>query len=94
MRFEWDERKSRLNRKKHRISFELAMQVFADPFSRTLPDRTIAGEERFWTLGRIESLLVIVVVHTNRDERGEEVIRIISARRATARERRLYEEDK
>ena len=91
MRVEWDEKKSRLNRRKHGISFHLAQEVFGDPFRLTIEDRT-AGEERFWTVGRLEKLLIVVVVHTIWDDRGEEVIRIISARRATPRERRFYEE--
>ena len=92
MRFEWDERKNRLNRKKHGILFEIASEVFADPFCLRIYDRTIAGEERFWTIGRLENLVILVVVHSSRDEQGEEIIRIISARKATPKERRFYEE--
>ncbi len=92
MRFEWNAEKSRQNHKKHGISFEIASEVFADPFCLTIPDRTIGREERFWTIGRLENLVVLVAVHTTRDERGEEIVRIISARKATPRERRFYEE--
>ncbi len=92
MRFEWDEKKSRENRKKHGISFQIAIEVFADPFCLTIQDRTVNCEERFWTIGRLENLVILVVVHTTRDERGEEMTRIISARKATPRERRFYEE--
>jgi len=92
MLVEWDEKKSRLNRRKHGISFHLAQEVFGDPFRLTIPDQTVEGEERIWTIGRLERLLIVVVVHTIWDDRGEEVIRIISARRATPRERRFYEE--
>ena len=92
MRFEWDEKKSRANRKKHGISFEVAREVFADPFCLTIQDQTVRGEERFWTLGRLENLAVLVVVHTTRASQGEEITRIISARKATPRERRSYEE--
>ena len=91
MRFEWDENKSRLNRNKHAISFEIATEVFADPFCLTISDRAVHGEERFWTIGRLENLVMVVVVHVNRDEQGEEITRIISARKATPRERRFYE---
>jgi uncharacterized DUF497 family protein len=77
---------------KHGISFELATEVFADPFCLTADDLTVEGEQRFWTIGQLKNLLVLVVVHTSRDEDGEEVTRIISARRATPRERRFYEE--
>jgi uncharacterized protein len=92
MRFEWDENKNRENRKKHGVSFEIAMEVFDDPFSLTSQDRIVEGEERLWTLGRVEDLNILVVVHTVVDERNEEVIRIISARKATPRERAFYEE--
>ena len=92
MRFEWDENKNRENRKKHGVSFEIAMEVFDDPFSLTSRDRIVEGEERLWTLGRVEDLNILVVVHTVVDERNEEVIRIISARKATPRERAFYEE--
>lgn len=92
MHFEWDERKNRQNRQKHGVSFELAQETFFDPFCLTLSDRLVDDELRLWTVGRVESLLILVVVHTLRDESGEEVIRIVSARKATARERRFYEE--
>jgi uncharacterized DUF497 family protein len=89
MRFEWNEAKSGRNRKKHGISFE---EVFLDPFCVTIADQEVQGEERFWTIGRRENSAILVVAHVTREERGEEVIRIISARKATPRERRRYEE--
>ena len=92
MRFEWDEAKNRQNQAKHGISFDVAAEVFSDPFSLTFVDRTLPTEERLWTIGRIASLVLLVVVHTTTDDEGEEVIRIISARRAGPRERRAYEE--
>jgi uncharacterized DUF497 family protein len=92
VRIEWDEKKSRSNRKKHGISFEIATEIFGDPFCLTVPDRTMEGDERFWTIGRLENQVILVVVHTLSDDHGEEVIRIISARKATPRERRFYEE--
>jgi uncharacterized DUF497 family protein len=92
MRFEWDEAKNRSNRRKHGIAFELAQEAFADPFCLTFPESQAESEERFWTIGCISGLMVIVVVHTFRDDRDEEVVRIISARKATPRERRAYEE--
>lgn len=91
MRFEWDEKKNRSNRKKHGLSFELATEVFQDPFSKSVHDES-GDEERLWTVGRIGSLVIIVVVHTYLNIDGEEVIRIISARKATPRERNFYEE--
>ncbi|SRR5216684_3090345 len=92
MRFEWDERKSRQNCRKHGVSFELAQEIFLDPFCFTIADRALDSEQRFWAVGRVENLAILVVVHTLRDEHEEEIIRIISARKATPRERRFYEE--
>lgn len=92
MRFEWDENKNRVNRGKHGISFEIAQEVFADPFRLMIEDLEFSGDERFWTIGRLENLAILVVVHTIREEDGQEIARIISARKATPRERRRYEE--
>ena len=80
MRFEWDENKNRENRKKHGVSFEIATEVFDDPFCLTNQDRIVEGEQRLWTLGRVDLLKILVVVHTVMEQGDEEVIRIISAR--------------
>ena len=86
--FEWDDRKAQSNKKKHGISFEEASTVFGDPLSVTIPDSGHSVEEdRFATIGLSTSDTLIVVVHTDRDD----IIRIISARRATRHERRQYE---
>lgn len=92
MRFDWDEKKNRLNRKKHGVPFQIAVEVFADPLCLTIADQTVEGIDRLWTIGRVRKLVILVVVHTIEDEHGEEVIRIISARKAAPRERRFYEE--
>jgi uncharacterized DUF497 family protein len=91
LRFEWDEAKSRRNRVKHRISFETAMSVFDDPNLLSLFDRIADGEERWQSLGLIDGVIVALVAHTYREEEGDEAIRIISARKATPRERTWYE---
>jgi len=91
MRFEWDEEKNRLNKIKHRVSFELAREVFDDPLAASLRDRAVGGEERWQTFGTVGGLLLLVA-HTYRVRGGEDVIRIISARRASRREREAYEE--
>jgi len=91
MRFEWDQAKNRRNLDKHKISFETAQAVFDDPNLLSLFDRIVDGEERWQTLGLIDGVIVVLVAHTYREEDGAEVIRIISARRATPRERRWYE---
>jgi uncharacterized DUF497 family protein len=93
MRFEWDEAKNRRNLAKHRISFETAKLAFEDPHALSIQDRTAGDEERWQTLGMIGGVVVVLVAHTCREEYGEEVIRLISARKATPLERRAYEEN-
>ncbi len=92
MRFIWDEEKSRRNLTKHRVSFETAKLVFDDPRAVSRMDREEDGEERWQTLGLAGGIVVLLVAHTYREESGEEVIRIISARKATAHERTVYEQ--
>ncbi|MHB8405674.1 MAG: BrnT family toxin [Gammaproteobacteria bacterium] len=91
MRFEWDPRKDRANRAKHGVSFEIARRVFDDPRHLSVQDRQVAGEERWRTLGLVGGVVVLLAAHTCREEDGEEVVRIISARKATRLERRIYE---
>jgi uncharacterized DUF497 family protein len=89
--FEWDEDKAEINRAKHAISFEEASTVFIDEFAGTIDDPLHSDdEERFITIGLSLDRRLLVIVHTDRDDR----IRIISARLATKLERRAYEEDK
>lgn len=92
MRFLWDEKKSRLNLAKHKVSFETAALVFDDPHSFSRFDRIKDGEERWQTIGVAAGMAVLLVAHADSEESGEEVIRIISARKATAYERKIYEE--
>ena len=89
MQFKWDARKARRNYVKHRVTFEEAMTVFRDPLSVTAvdPDHSVR-EKRFVTFGLSERGVVLQVSHT---EQGES-IRIISARRATTSETKIYEE--
>ena len=91
MRFVWDEAKNRANEAKHGVNFEVAKLVFDDPFHISIPDRHEYGEERWSTIGLVWSVSILVVIHTY-VEQNEEVVRIISARRATSRERERYEE--
>ena len=91
MRFEWDEAKNRRNLTKHRLSFDMAIEVFDDPKILSLPDREVEGEERWHSVGLIRGTVVVLVAHAYRDEGDEEVVRIISARKATPTERRRYE---
>ena len=91
VRFEWDEQKNRGNVEKHRIDFETAQLIFDDPFCVTFVERIEGGEERWHGIGAIECLVLLVVVHTYRETKSEQIIRIISARQATRHERNLYE---
>ncbi|HEY0379066.1 MAG TPA: BrnT family toxin [Pyrinomonadaceae bacterium] len=87
--FEWDKDKAEENLKKHEVSFEEATTVFADPLSLTIPDPLHSEDEnRFVITGLSHGQHHLVVVFT---ERGQN-IRIISARFATPRERKKYEE--
>lgn len=89
MEFEWDREKAAENERKHGVSFDEASTAFGDPLSLTISDPDHSDdEERFLLLGESYSGRLVVVVHTERLER----IRIISARLATGRERRPYEE--
>ncbi len=93
MPFEWDADKARVNLQKHGVAFELAKRVWDDPLHVILPDRFEDGEQRWHAIGVVSAFTILVVVHTYRDEAGEELIRIIGARKATTHERRRYEQE-
>ena len=88
MGFEWDWKKADSNIKKHSVSFDEAVTVFYDPLAATFndPDHSIV-ESRWITIGYSTQEQLLVVCHT--DRRG--TVRIISARRATSRERKKHE---
>ena len=93
MRFEWDEAKNRSNQVKHGISVEAAAESILDPNVVLIQDRFVDGEQRWHAIGatREWAVLLVVHVHCRENEHGqEEVIRIISAREANKRERRVY----
>ena len=92
MRFEWDQEKNRANLAKHKVSFETALSVFYDPFALSIQDRVVDGEERWQTSGLIDGVILLIVAHTWTDDDGDEVIRLISARKATRNERQAYAE--
>jgi uncharacterized DUF497 family protein len=93
LRFEWDENKNESNWRKHRVSFETAVLVFEDDHRYVYIERAESGEARWHAIGSIRGTYqFLTVVHTHRMEEGDEIIRIISARRATPRERRMYAE--
>ncbi len=87
--FEWDEAKARENLKKHKVGFDEGKTIFNDPFLLTFPDiDTSDAEKRYVNIGLSVRDRVLVLIHTERQGR----IRIISCRKASARERRHYEE--
>ena len=89
MIFEWDKRKAKANDAKHGVSFEEASTVFGDPLSLTVYDPLHSdSEDRFVTIGLSADSEMLVVVHVDREDR----VRIISARHATRRETRNYEQ--
>lgn len=93
MRIIWDQNKDRSNRVKHKVSFEVASLVFEDPFQMSRIDRVVDGEERWQTIGLVGGVLLLLVAHTWEDADGEIVVRVISARKADAHERKRYEEE-
>ena len=89
MLFEWHKRKASANKKKHGVSFEEATTVFTDILSLTIPDPLHSEEEdRSVIVGQSSQQRILVVVHTDCGKS----IRVISARLATAHERKRYEE--
>ena len=83
--FEWDDHKNAINKAKHNISFEAAAYVFSDPYRIIIDDYLHSeDEDRLITIGRANKILFVVYT-----ERGD-VIRLISARKATPKERGYY----
>lgn len=92
MRFEWDPDKNLANKKKHGVSFEAATFVFDDATALSrVDDRYDDG--RWFTIGRVGNRIVYVAHRVEEDDDEEEIIRIISAREATSRERKRYHDD-
>lgn len=87
--FEWDERKANINLRKHKVSFEEAKTVFDDPFLLTFPDpKHSESEQRYINIGTSQKGRILIVIHTEQEEN----MRLISCRKATRNERRVYEE--
>lgn len=96
-RFEWDPAKAERNLQKHGVSFDIAAQVFRDPFCVSEPDRVEDGEVRWQTIGVVGGMKLVLVAHTINEEDADgqaiEVIRLISARTANRKEKRRYEQE-
>jgi uncharacterized DUF497 family protein len=92
VRFEWDAKKNHSNKRKHAgIDFETASRVFADPNLMLRKDGVVEGELRWHAIGAVrKAVLLVAHVYREEDQNGEEIIRIISAREADPRERRIY----
>ena len=88
MLWDWDDDKAHANFRKHNIPFELAIRVFQDPFHTSTED-DYEYEERWKTIGQVQNHILIVIHTAPTDEAPG---RIISARKTTGYERRLYEE--
>ena len=89
--FQWDPAKAAANAKKHGVSFDEAKTVFSDVLARLIPDPDSShGEERFIILGESIASRLLIVCHCYRDK--GDVIRLISARKADKRERKIYKE--
>jgi uncharacterized DUF497 family protein len=89
LQFEWDDNKAIMNKHKHGITFEEATTAFGDGLSITISDPLYSeSEERFILIGLSKKHSILVVVHIER----KETIRIISARKATKKEQKFYEE--
>jgi uncharacterized DUF497 family protein len=93
LRFTWDKEKNRINKRKHGISFETARLVFDHPYHVSLQDREVQGELRWQTVGMVKGIQILLVAHTVSELGREEVIHIISARKATPQERDIYAQE-
>jgi len=91
MKFDWDVNKECININKHGVTFEQASYVFSDPFALSKYDNEHSAKEDRWILlGKSLSDIILIVVHTFRDDNDSEFVRIVSARRATKKEERAY----
>jgi uncharacterized protein len=88
MKFEWDEDKNEINVGKHGVGFETAARIFEGPILSWRDDRKEYGEVRTHSIGQVDGVVILAVIHTERSGRT----RIISARPADRTERKRYEE--
>jgi uncharacterized DUF497 family protein len=91
MRFDWDDRKDASNLRKHGIDFDTASLAFDDPLHLLILDHEVDGEQRWQLIGMAADVALLVVVPTSRNDVDDELVRIISARKAEPYERRRYE---
>ena len=93
--FEWDDEKAKKNQRKHKVNFEEAKTVFGDPQLVSFPDEYHSDDEqRLVSIDASSQNKILLVAHTEISENGDTIIvRLISARKATTSERRVYEEN-
>lgn len=91
MQFRWDPAQAKRNALKHGLEFETATFAFCDPLLVIYRDRFVEGEQRWHAVGMVEGVILLVVhVYIEEGGYGEEIIRIVSARRASKKERQIY----
>jgi len=91
--FEWDSEKARSNLSKHGVAFEDASLVWDDPLHVVYPDQVVDHEQRWHAVGVVGLVTVLLVVHIYVGETDAERVRVISARKATPWERKIYERE-
>ena len=92
--FDWDEKKAAKNLRDHEVDFEDAKTVFNDPYRITEEDSVVNGEQRWRTIGTALGIAILFVAHLEEDFGEDIFVRMISARAATAGERRDYEQNR
>ena len=90
-RYDWDEDKNQSNYVKDGISFQTAILIFDDPSVVSEVERIVDGEERWQSIGVIVKATIVLVAHTWKIQGSDEIIRVISVRKATPNERKRYE---
>jgi len=91
MKFEWDKKKEKINIQKHGVTFEQASYVFADKFALNRFDNEHSEDEERWVLlGKSLNETLLLIIHTFRNDDKIEFVRIISARKATKKEKKTY----
>ena len=90
LHFEWDRHKAESNKRKHGIRFETAVLVFDDPHVLEIAEGNVSGEARYNAIGEALGELLFVC-YASFEEEGDEIVRIISARKAEAKEHRAYQ---
>jgi uncharacterized protein len=92
--FIWNTAKGISNSRKHDVDFDTAARAFADEFLLTEFQGFVGDEPRWQTTAMVDGILLLMIIHTDWEENGTEIVRIISARHATAHERKRYEQNR